>query len=98
MTIDEVIIPFLLGSVVMAGFIMVTAGSICVHSHGKSELCGPGGEGGGIAMVVLGIAMVVRGRFGVCPRKGGKAATDRRVNGKMKMVILETPELKMGLQ
>jgi hypothetical protein len=43
---------------VMACFIMVTAGSICVHSHGESELCGPGGEGGGIAMAVLGLVLL----------------------------------------
>jgi hypothetical protein len=40
---------------VLALIVMVGAGSACVHSHGESELCGPGGEGGGIAMVVLGL-------------------------------------------
>jgi hypothetical protein len=49
---------FFLASIVMAGLIMVTAGSICIHSHGESELCGPGGEGGGIAMVVLGLVLL----------------------------------------
>jgi hypothetical protein len=46
---------FLLTSFVMAVFIMVTAGSICILSHGESELCGPGGEGGGTTMLVLGL-------------------------------------------
>jgi hypothetical protein len=48
----------LLGSTAMGCFIMVTAGSICIHSHGESELCGPGGEGGGTAMLVVGLLLL----------------------------------------
>jgi hypothetical protein len=57
-TDNEMSITVLLPSAVMAGFIMVTAGSICMYSHGESEVCGPGGEGGGIAMVVLGSVLL----------------------------------------
>jgi hypothetical protein len=47
------VIPIL--NIVLPLVVMIGAGSACVHSHGESQFCGPGGEGGGIAMVVLGL-------------------------------------------
>jgi hypothetical protein len=46
-------------SIALPLIVMAGAGSACVHSHGEIELCGPGGEGGGIAMVVLGSVMLM---------------------------------------
>jgi hypothetical protein len=44
---------------VMMWLFMIGAGSACIHSGGESPLCGPGGEGGGIAMVVIGAFLAI---------------------------------------
>jgi hypothetical protein len=47
----------LLMYLVMMWLFMIVAGSACIHSGGESPLCGPGGEGGGIVMVVIGVLL-----------------------------------------
>jgi parallel beta-helix repeat protein len=57
---------------------MVVAGSVCIHSGGESPLCGPGGEVGGIIMLLAGLSSTITvvylplriGRRGM--RKGDK--------------------------
>jgi hypothetical protein len=44
---------------VMMCLFMIGAGSACIHSGGESPLCGLGGEGGGIAMVVIGAFVAI---------------------------------------